>query len=170
MHGNAFLNVTGRDKCVDIRIVTIYDLEELHELVEEVIIQMRISPYCYDEDGSYIALTFSDADREAVITTWLEGRKTNYLCFRENEELHKISFSEALDMSLETIKEKYLRTHLKKMRCILRKGLAELSMAVSDDVPDAYLDDLLALRWKENLKLWTIQWDQKKSEQSSKAD
>ena len=26
--------------------------------------------------------------------------------------------------------------------------------AVGDDVPDSFLDDLLALRWKENLKLW----------------
>jgi len=155
---------------VDKRIVTIYDLEELHELAEEVIIQMRISPYCYDEDGNYLALTLSDADRKAVIATWLEGRKTNYLCFRENEALHKLSFSEALDMPLKTIKERYLKAYLKKMRGVLRKGLAELSMAVSDDVPDAYLDDLLALRWKENLKLWTIQRDQQKSEQSSQAD
>lgn len=33
-----------------------------------------------------------------------------------------------------------------------------------------FLDNLLALRWRENLKLWTIQWDREKREGQEKEE
>ncbi len=103
---------------------------------------------------------------------WKELRHNNFLDFRENEELQKISFSEALYMPLETIKEKYLKDVLPKARGIMRKGTMTIlcPYAVSDELPDSFLDDLLALRWRENLKLWTIQWDQDKEQSGEKRD
>ena len=52
------------------------------------------------------------------------------------------------------------------MRGILRKDTSAFGdlFVVSDEVPDDYLDDLIALRWRENLKLWTIQWDKEKND------
>ena len=44
----------------------------------------------------------------------------------------------------------------------MRKGTVEYGITVSSEVPDSYLDDPLALRWRENLKLWTMQWEDKK--------
>lgn len=44
----------------------------------------------------------------------------------------------------------------------MRKSAVEYGLTtVSSEVPDSYLDDLLALQWRENLKLWTMQWEDK---------
>ena len=90
---------------------------------------------------------------------------TDYLNFPENEELHQISFGEALDMPLSVIRETYLKDVLTKARNILRKGTLQCGdYTISDEVPDSYLDDLLALRWRENLKLCAVQWKKYKEE------
>ena len=33
-----------------------------------------------------------------------------------------------------------------------------IGLAAGSEISDEYLDNLMALRYKENLKLWTIQW------------
>jgi len=60
----------------------------------------------------------------------------------------------------------------KKTRSV--KGRAPCSTMVYDyvvpeEVPDSYLDDLLALRWRENLKLWTIQWARSQESQGEES-
>lgn len=149
------------------KVVTIYDLEDLHYMAETVIVDLRYRLYDYDEEGnwvwdSYESMTEEEryALREANMERWAREMKTSYLQFRYNEELRKISFVEALEMPLQTIKEKYLKDVLVKARNILRKGTMECSMmVVSDEVPDSYLDDLLAYRWRGNLVLWAMRWD-----------
>lgn len=69
----------------------------------------------------------------------------------------KISFYDASHLSFKEIKEKYLKEILPMARGIMRKD-ARLAhgAVVSDEVPDEFLDDILALRWKENSKLWLL--------------
>lgn len=118
-------------------ILTLRDIEELNYLAEEVIVDLK---YC---NPAYVG--------EA------------YLDFRENEELQKLTFQDALGLTLREVKEKYIGAILPIAREICRKDpQVKYGMVVSDEVDDAYLDNLLALRWKENLKLWTIQWDMMK--------
>lgn len=140
--------------------LTIYDLEALTNAAEYIISTAQFNFIDYDDDGNYISYGAPQEERAARRKKWIAGMKTHYLCFRENEELHSIGFQDALEMPLFEIKEKYLKKHMTKLRNMLRKDSVDLNMApVSDDVPDSYLEDLLAMTWKETLKLWAIQWD-----------
>lgn len=142
--------------------VTIWDQETLHALAEEVIIQLRYDDAKYDREGSYIPLSLSGEEREKFLE---EARRrmadtpAGYLDFRaKEEELRQISLEDAVEMPLAVIKERYLGDHLQKARSILRRGTGNFLIPVSEEVPDSYLEDLLALRWRENLKLWIVQW------------
>lgn len=116
----------------------------------------------FDNEGNYIMHQLSEEERYAIYEKCDANTKNGYLNFRENEELHQLSFHDALYMPLEEIKEKYLKDVLPVARGILRKDTMAFGccFVVSDEVPYSYLDDLLALRWRENLKIWTIQWDE----------
>ena len=142
------------------KLLTIWDQEDLHYAAEEVITCLRYYSYWYDDDGNCIILDLPEDVRRALGMKQIDNMQNSYLCFRENKELRQISFHEALYMPLETIKEKYLKDILKKARNVLRKGSMDVGYPVSDEVPDSYLDDLLALRWRESLKLWAMQWEQ----------
>jgi len=142
------------------KVLTIYDLEDLNYAAEYIISTAQFKFYEFDEDGNDIAFGMRPEEHYARLQEWIEESKNHYLCFRYNEELHQIGFYDALDMTLSEVKEKYLKDYLKKLRNILRKDPAWMNgVVVSANVPDSYLDDLLALRWLENLKLWAIQWD-----------
>lgn len=151
------------------KILSVWDQEDLHYVVEELIIALRYDYFMYDDEGNYLPdACQSRKERTAALERMVkmqdERSHTDSLNFRENEELQKISFPEALEMPLETIKEKYLKDVLPKARGIMRKGamINIYPYAVSDELPDSFLDDLLALRWRENLKLWTMQWESEK--------
>lgn len=142
-------------------ILSIWDQEDLHYVAEDVIVGLRYNRHHFDDEGNYIMDQLSEKERHAIYEKHDANARTDYLNFRENEELHQFSFHDALYMPLDEIKEKYLKDVLPVARGILRKDTSAFadSFVVSDDVPDSYLDDLLALRWRENLKLWTMQWD-----------
>ena len=72
-------------------------------------------------------------------------------------------------MPLKEIKKEYLGQYMPMLRGILRKGTMECGVVPSEEIPDSYLDDLLALRWRENLKLWAMQWDQKENRNGNDA-
>ncbi len=144
------------------KVLTVWDQEELHFIAEEVIVNLRHELYWYDDDGKRVFEGLRKKERTAAIYQAMKKQQSlgneDYLNFPDNETLHRITFSEALEMPLTTIKEKYLKDVLSKARNIMRKGTMVLLCEVSEEVPDSYLDDLLALRWRENLKLWAIQW------------
>lgn len=145
-------------------ILSIWDQEDLHNVAEDVIVGLRYHRYYFDDEGNYIMRQLSEKERHAVYEKCGANAKNDYLNFDENEELHQLSFHDALYMPLEEIKEKYLKDVLPVARGILRKDTTDFGyfFVVSDEVPDSYIDDLLALRWRENLKIWTIQWDRDK--------
>ena len=145
-------------------VLSIWDQEELHDVAEEVIVSLRYRRYYFDSEGNYIMDQLSKEERQAVFERCDANAQKDYLNFDENEELHQLSFHDALHMSLEEIKEKYLKDVLPVARGILRKDTRDFcyNFVISDEVPDSYIDDLLALRWRENLKIWTIQWDNEK--------
>ena len=147
-----------------VETLTVWDQEILHYLAEEILIRLRYCLYWYDDEGKDALCDLAGPAREAALTEAVERQMAlgdrDYLNFHENNELRKLSFSGALEMPLKTIKEKYLKDILGKARNMMRKGTLECGrVVVSGEVPDSYLDDLLALRWRENLKLWAIQWD-----------
>jgi len=145
------------------RALTIWDQEELHYVAEEVIVRLRHELYWYDDNGKRAFEGLRGEERAAAMFQALEKQDQlgdeNYLNFPENERLRQITFSEALGMPLRTINETYLKDVLPKARNIMRKGTMVFQYEVSEEIPDSYLDDLLALRWRENLKLWTMQWE-----------
>ena len=145
-------------------ILTVWDLEELHFIAEDVITGLRYERFCFDSDGNYIMDKIPKETWPELIEKAHANARTDYLNFRENEELHRLTFHDAVRMPLDEIKEKYLKGILPVARGILRKDTSAFGdfFVVSDEVPDSYIDDLLALRWKENLKLWTMQWDKVK--------
>lgn len=143
------------------------DLEELVDLAEEVLKTLQHMGELFDDQGNYIQWKCSAKERTHLLWEQILNQDTNYLCFRENDELRKITFQEALNMSLEKIEKQYLNDVLPIARGIMRKDSGGMhGVTVSDEIPDEYLDALLALKWKENLKLWTMQFDiQKKIEE-----
>lgn len=155
-----------------VETLTVWNQEDLHYLAEEVLVELCFYFYHYDDKGNYILSGLDRSERDEALTQAFERQLAlgdrNFLDFRGNSALHQITFSEALHIPLETIKEKYLKDVLGKARSLLRKGVPLCAMVVSDEVPDSYLDDLFALRWKENLKLWAIQWDKKREDSGEK--
>ena len=145
-------------------VLTVWDLEDLHFVAEDVITGLRFNRYYFDDEGNYIMDRIPKETWHEIFEKERASAKTNYLNFLENEELHQITFHDAVHMPLDEIKEKYLKDILPVARGILRKDTSAFGdfFVVSDEVPDSYIDDLLALRWKENLKLWTMQWDKVK--------
>lgn len=145
------------------RALTIWDQEELHYVAEEVIVNLRYELYWYDDNGKRAFEGLRGEERTAALIRAAEEQDSlgdeDHLNFPENERLRQITFSEALEMPLTTIKEIYLKDVLPKARNIMRKGTMVFQYEVSEEIPDSYLDDLLALRWRENLKLWTMQWE-----------
>jgi len=144
------------------RVLTVWDQEELHFVAEEVLVKLRHALYSYDDSGERAFENLREEERAAAMCQAIEKQERlgneDYLNFPENEELRRITFSEALEMPLAVIKETYLKDVLPKARNIMRKGTMVFLYEVSEEVPDRYLDDLLALRWRENLKLWAVQW------------
>lgn len=153
-------------------VLSVWDQESLHNVAEDVIIGLRYTRYRYDNEGNFIRHRFSEEELNAAMQTQMKNSTNDYLNFLENEQLHQLRFRDALHMPLEEIKEKYLKDVLPVARGILRKDTSDFGyfFVVSDEVPDSFLDDLLALRWKENLKLWTIQWDTEKAETDDLSD
>ena len=145
-------------------VLTVWDLEDLHFVAEDVITGLRFNRYYFDDEGNYIMDRIPKETWHEIFEKERASAKTNYLNFLENEELHQITFHDAVHMPLDEIKEKYLKDILPVARGILRKDTSAFGdfFVVSDEVPDRYIDDLLALRWRENLKLWTMQWDRDK--------
>lgn len=155
-------------------VLSIWDQEDLHYVAEDVITGLRFNRCHFDGEGNYIALELSKEERLARIDKMDENAKTDYLNFRENEELRQLSFSAALDMPLEKIKKKYLKDVLPMARGILQKDTMDFGhrFVVSEEVSDSFLNDLLALRWRENLKLWTIHWwdEERENREKEEAD
>lgn len=150
-----------------VETLTVWDQEALHYLAEEILTRLRYCLYWYDDEGEDVLCDLAGPAREAALTGAVERQMAlgdrDYLDFHGNNELRKLSFSEALEMPLKTIKGKYLKDVLGKARNMMRKGALGCGrVVVSGEVPDSYLDDLLALRWREDLKLWAIQWDREK--------
>lgn len=142
--------------------LTVNDLEQLNDAAEYIVSSAQFLFPSYNDEGEYIGQISTNEERMCRIERWYLQASSHPLCFRQNEELRKITFHDALYMPLSEVKEKYLKDHMAKLRSILRKGTIEQEFSVADSVPDDYLEDLLALRWKENLKLWTIQWENDK--------
>lgn len=140
------------------KILGLHDIEDLSYLAEEVLQEIRFNGYRYDDEGNTIFSSMSEEEITSKCVEFLEDSKNNYLEFRDNEVLKKISFSEAFEMELSEIKDKYLKNILKKARGIMRKASLPISMLFLDEIDDEYLDNLLAIRWRENLKLWIIHW------------
>jgi len=139
-------------------IMTIYDLEDLQNTAEYIITSAQYAFVNYDVEGNYL-LDMSQEERHKKMRAWIDNLASLPLCFREYEEIKKLAFYDVLEMPLSEIKEKYLKNYLYTLRQIFRKGTMDLGFVPSDDIPDEYLDDLLALRYRENLKLWTMRWD-----------
>ena len=149
-------------------VLTIWDVDDLHYVIEDVIVGLRFKRYYFDDEGNYIMDRVSEEEKHMIFEKCVSNGKTDYLNFRENPELRQISFQDAVYMPLQEIKEKYLKDVLPVARGILRKdtsAFGDCFVVSSDEVPDSYLDDLLALRWRENLKLWTMQWEREKERQ-----
>ena len=141
-------------------VLNIYDIEDLNYIAEEIIVGLRYMRYRYDEEGNYLEFDDTTTYREDALKQMVADSRTDYLNFQECEELRKIPFITAVEMTFAEIKDKYLKDDLKMMRNILRKGSWEATdISVDASVTDEYLDNLFALRWKENLKLWTMQWE-----------
>lgn len=153
-------------------VLSIWDVDDLHFVIEDVVTTLHLKRYEFDNTGDYIMHQVPHEEWPAIFEKCRVKAKTDYLNFRENEELHQISFREALYMPLDEIKEKYLKDVLPMMRGILRKDTSAFGdlFVVSDEVPDSYLDDLLALRWRENLKLWAMQWDKERQKCSGEKE
>ena len=142
------------------KVLTLNDLEDLNFLAEDVLHELRFHPYMYTDDGDYNS--HYDAKERMELQELLidEVKQSRFpLEFRNNKMLEQISFEEAVHMSHQKIIENFLKDYLQKFRGVMRKGSFPLTpFVVSEEITDNYLDNLFALRYKENLKLWTLQY------------
>lgn len=143
---------------VKVKTIVINGFEEINNLAEDVIVGLRFSRYQYDAEGKDGLCNLSADEVQAKIMYQVKNAEFDYLNFAENKELRSLSLFSAVYMPLQEIKEKYLYDILPMARGIMRNDpRLEHGVVVSDEVPDEVLDNFLALRWKENLKLWLVQ-------------
>lgn len=125
----------------DATVLTIRDIDELNYLAEEVL----MNPKNYEDIPVAV----------------------DNLNFEENEKLHVFTFQAARELSLEEIRWSYLFNIIPIARDICRRDPQGLyGEIVGESVDDEYLDDLLAFRWKENLKRWAKLWDRQRKRMS----
>ena len=147
----------------DCKELTIYDFEDLWYAATELV--FKIIQYCtmFDEEGNF------DGGNDERFWMWPVIREKDprfkYLNFRTCEELKQYSFADVCELGSEEIKEKYLHATLPIFRKVMRSGNHYLldGCRVSDDIPDAYLDQLFAMAWKTDLKMWALQWENEKA-------
>lgn len=144
----------------------ISSFEEINDLAEEVITTLKFDLFEYDQEGNLIKGIFESAEYGERMKDFYSHPEDNWLYFAENPNFRKYSFRDALDMSFADIKELYLKDILPIARAIMRKDPQwDYGRHVADNISDDVLDNFLILRWKENLKLWTAQWERKKGHQ-----
>lgn len=131
----------------------LHDIVELNDLAEKVLTSFRLIGWHYDDEGNYLQSDSSNEQMNNLLKECYEILQYDWLDFKRNEILRSFSFNDCLYMDIEQIKTKYLANILKKARNIMRKDHTICGMIVSDEVDDEYLDNLLAIRWRENLKL-----------------
>ena len=149
----------------DVSEMTIYDFEDLWYAATELVFQIFIYGTMIDDEGNYADY---DEEREKA---WIETRNTDprfkYLNFRECEELKHFTLSEACELSASEILEKYLYATLPIYHKAMRSGNHLLiGYRAADDIPDEYLDQLFAMAWKADLKMWALQWDKEREKES----
>lgn len=130
---------------------------ELNDLAEDVIVDLRFTRFFYDDQGNDLSMILSEEEIAQRAKAYYDSKNCNILDFTNNEDLKKISFIESLSLPIIDIKEKYLKEILPIARGIMRNDPRfDHGIVASEEVEDSFLDDLLALRWKENLKLWCL--------------
>lgn len=155
--------------------MTWQDQEELHFFAEEILLELGCCRFWYDEDGNDVLRGLSGEERDKTLTCMLKQQNAlgdrDYLTY-ESKELQQFAFCDVLWMPLDTIKERYLKDVLAKARNILRNGTSRVNLGhvVSDEVPDSYLEDLLALRWREIVKIWSVHWDENRKGNGTKGE
>lgn len=157
------------------RVLTWQDQEDLHFFAEEILLELGCCRFWYDEDGNHVVRGLQGEERDEALTRALKQQDAlgdqDYLTY-ENKELQQLTFNDMLWMPLDTVKKKYLKGVLTKARNILRNGTSgvNLGRVVSDEVPDCYLEDLLALRWREIVKIWSVHWDENRKKNGVKEE
>ena len=148
---------------MNFKTLYIEDLEDLNYLAEEVLHDIRFHGYLYNDDGKDISDTCRCKPELLEEHMKLIENSQFPLEFRNNKELMKLSFEDAFELTHKQIIDKYLKPYLSKFRGMMRNGehLRAL-MIVDESVSDEYLDNLFALRWKENLKLWCKYYEEDK--------
>lgn len=139
----------------------ILEFEAIWSMARDLIYNVLAEGMMLDEEGNYVG-NIKDP------TEWLEKRtidlRFKYLNFRECEELHSITLSEAADMYAKDIMEKYLFESVPFIRKVMRKGSLTPYSYVSDEVPDQYLDEMICHAWKVDLMIWASSWDRDRTE------
>lgn len=146
------------------------DFEALNNLAEDVITSLRFTRFWFDEEGRDVSAYLSEEEISKRMIQMVENTGFDYLYFANNIELKQMTQQEAYALTLQEIKEKYLKNDLFVARKIMRTD-AHLyyGAKAGDDVPDSFLDDLVALRWKENLKLWLLYFSCNKEKEENNA-
>ncbi len=154
------------------KVLGLNDIEDLNYLAEEVLMQLRFEGYRYDENGDEKAFAKSEngshKERTKEMIEWIEMLEHNHpLSFRGNEELMKIPFTYALEISFDEIKEKYLKDYLPMMRGIMRKDTMLIGYIAGEEISD----DLIIYSYekeKDGMRFVTVTPEQVWGEKTAK--
>lgn len=138
------------------KFLTIYNLEELSFIASELVYRLYMNRFTIDNNGNY-------KEYDGNITN--ESR-FKYLNFKNCEELREISITEACDLSIDEIKEEYLSEIIPIARKSFREdNLLGLGMIAKSDIPDDFLDALFCIAWKNDLKIWSLNYEREREEE-----
>ncbi|MDY3110809.1 MAG: hypothetical protein SOW50_11920, partial [Lachnospiraceae bacterium] len=112
-----------------------------------------------DDEGNYVGCPEDISTFRAKVN---DDSRFMYLNFRECEELHSLTLTDATDLFTDEIREKYLYDTLPFIRSVMRKGSLTPGLSVAGEVPDEYLDQIICTAWKSDLLIWCNHWDREK--------
>ena len=156
---------------MDGKKLTINDFEELWYFAREVLYNIRYERELLNEDGDYIGY---DANKKYDERAKLENPVTKHLYWDNIDEFKSMEIAEALDLTTEEIRSRYLSDTLPLARAIMRKDSFGVCCPVSEEISDEYLDQLICMSWKSELMIRVvyfnkIKWNEKSDRKKGEA-
>ena len=141
------------------------DFEEIWDMAKHNIYAVLMEGMRLDEEGNLKDEFKYDPE---WANTMINDLRFKYLYIKGCDELRSLSMTDAVNLSVDEIKDRFLFGSLPILRKTMRNGSLTLGECVSDAVSDDYLDQIICTAWKGDLMVCANSWDRdRKKEESS---
>ena len=138
------------------------DFEAIWDIAKHNIYAVLMDGMRLDEDGNL-------KDKFEYDPEWTDTIKNDsrfkYLYIKECDKLRSMSMTDAVNLSVDEIKDRFLYDSLPLLRKTMRNGSLTKGESVSDTITDDYLDQIICTAWKGDLMILANSWDREREKE-----